>query len=191
MRGQPQTSTHSIFSAADGAATNNTREQASTADTSGPKSEEELLQHVGQEASCYARRLGPNEEEDVQQDAICAVLEYRRRNEHVRDPGALANTIAKRRVIDHVKRQRRAPELVEPHDLSAVPAPERASPFPPLAELLEKLVKWARQVLTLRALGLSWAEVGAELDMSEEAARKRGTRAMQLMRETYPWLICA
>lgn len=129
------------------------------------------------------RRVGdPHRAEELAQDvfaAAAAALPDARDG----DPPVLAwlYTVARRRFVDETRRQRREKR-------AELPAARSSSDYGPfvaraLREALGQLPGGHSQIVVLKLLrGLSFAEIGAEVGLTEAAAKMRFRRALEALR---------
>jgi RNA polymerase sigma factor (sigma-70 family) len=123
------------------------------------------------------RRLGPTEAEDAFQETFLRALRAYDRLEHGRDLRAWAYTIAERVAIDvHRRRRPTAPE----HEAAA--ADERPA-YAQLEHLARELPATERAAVVLRyGYDLSYAQIGAALGSSEDAARQAASSGVRRLR---------
>jgi RNA polymerase sigma factor (sigma-70 family) len=116
--------------------------------------------------------VGPNDAEDCFQETFLAALRAYPRAEGA-NPRAWVLTIARNKAIDHHRaRARRAEPMAEPPEVAA-PAEADGRDSGVWATAAE-LSEGQRVALALRFAGdLSYREIGAALDTSEAAARRR------------------
>lgn len=152
----------------------------------------ELVQrHVGLVYAAALRRTGgrPDLAEDIAQQVFCA-LAARAAVLH-RHPALIAWLYRGTRnaAIDAIRAERRREKLA--HTLSAMPdtSPTPASHVdweqlrPVLDEAMDQLKERDREIMLLRYFnGLTFAEVGARLDLAENTARMRAERALDKLR---------
>ena len=140
--------------------------------------------HYGHVYRYFRRRMqDPARAEELAQDVFAAAASGLP-EESKGSPPALAwlYTVARRRFADEVRRrnrERRALTLLRgqpSHDYGLSVAST-------LSEALERLPAGGRDVVLLKLLrGLSFAEIGAELGLSEAAAKMRFVRALRELR---------
>jgi RNA polymerase sigma-70 factor, ECF subfamily len=140
--------------------------------------------HYGQVFRYLNRRLqDPARAEELAQDVFAAAAKELP-EEADGGPPALAwlYTVAKRRFADEARRRGRERRLV------ALLKGGRSAEYGPrltsdLREALERLPTGQRQVVVLKLLrGLSFAQIGNELGLSEAAAKMRFVRALRELR---------
>jgi RNA polymerase sigma factor (sigma-70 family) len=130
----------------------------------------------------YLRRLLGPRAEDAWQETFLRALRAYDRLEHGRHLRAWVFTIATRVAMDDLGRKSR-------HDvgLDAAPEPEAGSARPPAFEELEQytgdLPPKERAAVVLRyGYDLPYADIGAALDSSEEAARAAASSGVRRLR---------
>lgn len=131
------------------------------------------------------RMLGdPQLAEDVRQEAVARAWRSAPRDLPPDRLQAWLHTAARRVALDELRRRRRRSELPL-HDASTVAAaPQDDDARRAAAAALAALTPHQRMLLLLRyEQGLSLREVGALLDIAEDAARKRVARAKAAFRE--------
>ena len=139
---------------------------------------------------------GAEEAADLTQQVFLRALDALPRYE-ARDGvsvGAWLFRITRNAATDWQRRQRPSvawqavPEEQQPHDLETADAVAlRRETIAEVRHLLASLDETTREALLLRFAGqLSLAEIGAVLGASEEATRKRITRALQTLKERIP-----
>ncbi len=131
------------------------------------------------------RMLGdPHLAEDVGQEALTRAWRMAPRDGGPERVRAWLRRTATNLAVDELRRRRRRAE-VPLHDAAAVQAaPEDGERRRAVAAALAAITPHQRLILLLRhEAGLSLREVGALLDVSEEAARKRVARARSAFRE--------
>ena len=133
------------------------------------------------------RRSGSREEaEDVTQEVFAAAVVAlgRARVEAEAPPLAWLYTVARRRLIDRLRTA--TPATVQLDEETVPDETERAygpSIVRVLVEGLQELDEPQRRVVVLKVFqGRSFAEIGAELGVSEEACRKRFSRGLSVLR---------
>ena len=140
--------------------------------------------HYGHVYGYFRRRLGdPGRAEELTQDvfaAAAASLPEQRPG----DPPVLAwlYTVARRRFADEARRRSRERRLA-----GLVPV-RSSSEYEPVAgairDAIAALPGGQRQVVLLKLLrGLTFAEIGAEVGLTEAAAKMRFRRALEALRE--------
>jgi RNA polymerase sigma factor (sigma-70 family) len=140
--------------------------------------------HYGHVYRYLNRRLrDPARAEELAQDVFAAAAEDLP-DETEGGPPALAwlYTVAKRRFADEARRRGRERRLA---GLLAAGRPAEYGPrlTSDLREALDRLPTGQRSVVVLKLLrGLSFAQIGSELGMSEAAAKMRFVRALRELR---------
>jgi RNA polymerase sigma factor (sigma-70 family) len=140
--------------------------------------------HYGQVYRYLNRRLqDPDRAEELAQEVFAAAAKDLP-DEAEGGPPALAwlYTVARRRFADEARRRGRERRLVGllKTGRAAEYGPQLASD---LREALERLANGQREVVVLKLLrGLSFAEIGSELGLSEAAAKMRFVRALRELR---------
>jgi RNA polymerase sigma factor (sigma-70 family) len=126
-----------------------------------------------------AKRLGRDRADDAFQDTFLRALRAYPRLEHGDHLRAWVLTIASRIVLDDVRKRRPAGELPE------VPTEENWYPaFEELAPLTEGLPPKERAAVVLRyGYDLDYAEIGAALGSSEDAARQAASAGVRRLRK--------
>ena len=126
-----------------------------------------------------AKRLGRDRADDAFQDTFLRALRAYPRLEHGDHLRAWVLTIASRIVLDDVRKRRPAGELPE------VPTEENWHPaFEELAPLTEGLPPKERAAVVLRyGYDLDYAEIGAALGSSEDAARQAASAGVRRLRK--------
>jgi RNA polymerase sigma-70 factor (ECF subfamily) len=147
--------------------------------------ESAFRRHYGHVYRYFRRRMrDPSRAEDLAQDVFAAAARALP-TESQGSPPSLAwlYTVARRRFADETRRrarERRALGL-----LRGQPSGDYG-PFVAgtLSEALERLPAGGREVVVLKLLrGLSFAEIGVELGLSEAAAKMRFVRALRELRD--------
>jgi RNA polymerase sigma factor (sigma-70 family) len=133
--------------------------------------------HNGEILAFLRRRLGRAEAEDAFQETFLRALRAYGRLEHGRDLRAWAYKIAERVAID-VHRRRSAPAAEEP----AAAADDRPA-YAQLEHLAGQLPATERAAVVLRyGYDLSYAQIGAALGSSEDAARQAASSGVRRLR---------
>jgi len=133
--------------------------------------------HNGEILAFLRRRLGRAEAEDAFQETFLRALRAYGRLEHGRDLRAWAYKIAERVAID-VHRRRLAPASEEP----AAVAYDRPA-YAQLEHLACQLPATERAAVILRyGYDLSYAQIGAALGSSEDAARQAASSGVRRLR---------
>jgi RNA polymerase sigma factor (sigma-70 family) len=123
------------------------------------------------------RRLGPVEAEDAFQETFLRALRAYPRLEHGRELRAWAFTIASRVAIDAQRRRRPSGDVPEPAAADARPA------YAELGDLADGLPPAERAAVVLRyGYDLSYADIGAALGSSEQAARQAASSGVRKLR---------
>jgi len=125
--------------------------------------------------------VGPTEAEDCLQETFMSALRAYPRLRHGENLRAWLYTIAQRKATDAARRAARRPtgrlDGMEP----AVPAPD--DPDPGLWVLVRGLPAKQRAAVTHRfVLDLAYAEIGARMGTSEEAARQNVSAGLRRLR---------
>ena len=130
--------------------------------------------------------VGHDDAEDCFQETFIAAMRAYDRMDGAH-PRAWVMTVARRKAIDHHRSRARRPE---PRDeLPEVAAPDRNGRLGDLDgavwTAVAQLGEAQRAAVALRyAADLGYAEIGAALDCSEQAARKRVSDGLRALRET-------
>jgi RNA polymerase sigma factor (sigma-70 family) len=133
--------------------------------------------HNGEILAFLRRRLGRAEAEDAFQETFLRALRAYGRLEHGRDLRAWAYKIAERVAID-VHRRRAAPAAEE----AAAPVDDRPA-YAQLEHLAGQLPATERAAVVLRyGYDLSYAQIGAALGSSEDAARQAASSGVRRLR---------
>jgi RNA polymerase sigma factor (sigma-70 family) len=123
------------------------------------------------------RRLGPADAEDAFQETFLRALRAYDRLEHGRDLRAWAYTIAERVAIDLHRRRRPTEPEHEPAGSDQRPA------YAQLEHLAGALPATERAAVVLRyGYDLSYAQIGAALGSSEDAARQAASSGVRRLR---------
>jgi RNA polymerase sigma factor (sigma-70 family) len=134
--------------------------------------------HNGEILAFLRRRLGRAEAEDAFQETFLRALRAYGRLEHGRDLRAWAYKIAERVAID-VHRRRAAPAAEEPVAVAGDDRPAYAQ----LEHLAGQLPATERAAVVLRyGYDLSYAQIGAALGSSEDAARQAASSGVRRLR---------
>jgi RNA polymerase sigma-70 factor (ECF subfamily) len=139
--------------------------------------------HYGHVYGYFRRRLGdPERAEELTQDVFAAAAAALP-EERPGDPPVLAwlYTVARRRFADEARRRSRERRLV------ALLPTRGSSEYEPIAgalrEALAALPGGQAQVVVLKLIrGLTFAEIGAEVGLTEAAAKMRFVRALEQLR---------
>jgi RNA polymerase sigma-70 factor, ECF subfamily len=137
-----------------------------------------------------ARRVRPQDAEDVTQDAL---LRLHRSATSLKDEDALEAwmyRIARNTIIDHHRRAAVRPDPIDPDDVAALPATEAdaepdagASLAACLAPLLARVPDDYRQALELTDLGgMTQDEAAAQLGLSTSGMKSRVQRGRPMLR---------
>jgi RNA polymerase sigma factor (sigma-70 family) len=133
--------------------------------------------HSGEILAFLRRRLGRAEAEDAFQETFLRALRAYGRLEHGRDLRAWAYTIAERVTIDVHRRRRPDSAQEEPAQADARPA------YAELEHLAGELPATERAAVVLRyGYDLSYAQIGAALGSSEDAARQAASSGVRRLR---------
>ena len=134
--------------------------------------------HSGEILAFLRRRLGRAEAEDAFQETFLRALRAYERLEHGRDLRAWAYTIAERVAIDlHRRRRPEAAQEEQPARADARPA------YAELEHLAGELPSTERAAVVLRyGYDLSYAQIGAALGSSEDAARQAASSGVRRLR---------
>jgi RNA polymerase sigma factor (sigma-70 family) len=123
------------------------------------------------------RRLGPERAEDAYQETFLRALQAYGRLEHGEQLRAWILTIAKNVAVDTLRRARPQAELVEQPVADGRPAYEE------LAPLTDGLPPKERAAVVLRyGYDLSYDQIAAALDSSEDAARQAASTGVRRLR---------
>jgi RNA polymerase sigma factor (sigma-70 family) len=142
-----------------------------------PPFEQFYEQHREEVLSFLRRRLGAAEAEDAFQETFLRALRGYPKLEHGRELRAWAFTIASRVVIDLHRRERPRGEAAEPA------VGDRRPPHAELEHLAGGLPPTERAAVVLRyGYDLSYAQIGAALGSSEEAARQAASSGVRRLR---------
>jgi RNA polymerase sigma factor (sigma-70 family) len=126
------------------------------------------------------RRLGRDTAEDAFQETFLRALRAYGRLEHGRHLRAWAYAIAARVAIDELRRRGRFADRPVPETATAESRPG----YVELAELTDGLPPTERAAVVLRyAFDLPYAEIGALLASSEEAARQAASAGVRRLRK--------
>jgi RNA polymerase sigma factor (sigma-70 family) len=142
-------------------------------------------EHAG-EVLGYLRRLLDQRAEDAWQETFLRALRAYERLEHGRHLRAWVFTIATRVAMDELRRKGRLTELVaEVPDVVDGAEPARPA-FEELEHLTGELPPTERAAVVLRyGYDLPYAEIGAALGSSEEAARAAASSGVRRLRRTH------
>ena len=139
-----------------------------------------LVETHGDELLAHARHLaGPDDAEDVLQDALLRALRAYPRLRHAEHLRAWLYRITTNAAIDHHRRRR--------HEVptDGVPAVAAADPGDPgdIEDLIAPLPDGAREALRLRFVDdLDYAAIAVRLQCSPEAARQRVSTGVRALR---------
>jgi RNA polymerase sigma factor (sigma-70 family) len=126
--------------------------------------------------------VGHSDAEDVFQETFIAALRAYERMDG-RHPRAWVMTIARRKAIDHHRARTRRPEPREHLPEQPVPGPESEVGEGEVWSAVAELSEAQRDAVALRfAADLSYREIGATLEISEAAARRRVSDALAALR---------
>ena len=146
-----------------------------------------LSRHYSRALLVAGRLLGDHAAaEDAVQEAFIRVVRSRREFDPARSFAGWFYTIVRHVATDLLRRRarraRQAEELAR--EARDVPLATPVTPALAVEELLLPIPPADRDILILRVVeGLSFAEIGIRLGCTEEAAKKRSQRALQLLRE--------
>jgi RNA polymerase sigma-70 factor (ECF subfamily) len=137
----------------------------------------------------YVRRRSRSQSdaEDITQEVFADAAASVGRHASLTEQQTLAwlFTVAQRRLVDEARRQARRGEHVElPFDLAPTP-PSEYGPgvVAEIAHALRELPAPQRQVVVMKIFdGLSFAEIGARVGITEAAAKMRCVRGLESMR---------
>jgi RNA polymerase sigma factor (sigma-70 family) len=140
-----------------------------------------LDQHREPVLSFLRAMVGPVDADDCFQETFIAAMRGYERMDG-RHPRAWVMTIARRKAIDHHRARARRPE---PRDeLPEIPVTDEPADREVWAAVAE-LPEGQRAAVALRYAGdLAYREIGATLEISEEAARRRVADGLKSLRET-------
>ena len=125
--------------------------------------------------------VGPHDADDCFQETFIAALRSYERMDG-RHPRAWVMTIARRKAIDHHRARARRPE--PRGELPEVPVVDER-PDLEIWEAVAALPDGQRAAVALRyGADLPYREIGAALDCSEDAARRRVADGLQALRKT-------
>jgi RNA polymerase sigma factor (sigma-70 family) len=134
-------------------------------------------QHRAEVLLLLRRKLGRERAEDAFQETFLRALQAYRRLEHGEHLRAWVLTIARNVAIDALRRARTGHELVETGVEDSRPA------FEELAPLTDGLPPKERAAVVLRyGYDLSYDQIAAALDSSEEAARQAASTGVRTLR---------
>jgi RNA polymerase sigma factor (sigma-70 family) len=123
------------------------------------------------------RRLGPARAEDAFQETFLRALRAYERLQHGEHLRAWAYTIASRVALDELRRRVPTAEVTEPSAEDELPA------YAQLEHLAAELPPTERAAVVLRyGYDLEYAEIGAALGSSEEAARQAASSGVRRLR---------
>jgi RNA polymerase sigma factor (sigma-70 family) len=124
-----------------------------------------------------ARRLGRQRAEDAFQETFLRALRGYPALQHGRHLRAWVLTIASRVIADEARRREGVPE----DDIVSVP---RRPAYAELGELTDELPRTERAAVVLRyGYDLEYAQIGAALGSSEEAARQAASSGVRRLRK--------
>lgn len=149
---------------------------------------EQILERHGRDVWRFcASQVGPERADDLFQETMVAALSA---YPALRDPGAVRSwllRIAARKAVDLFRSSASAPVPVEELDAGAEPQPRL--PDEELWGRVRALPAKQRQAVALRfVLDLGYAEVGAAMDTSPEAARRNVFEGLERLRQSEPLL---
>jgi DNA-directed RNA polymerase specialized sigma24 family protein len=129
--------------------------------------------------------VGPTDADDCFQEACIAALRAYPRLEHDRNLRAWLMKIAQRKALDsHRARARRAVPMAEPPEVADGGEPPLPVNGQPVWARVRELPEKQRMAVFLRsAADLSYAEVAAALDCSQDAARRNVHEGLKKLRE--------
>ncbi len=141
-----------------------------------------LVEAHGDELLAHARRLtGPDQAEDVVQDALLRALRAYPRLRHADHLRAWLYRVTTNAAIDHHRSRRREVPAADPAADVAVD-PEELDGF---EDLIAPLPGGVRAALRLRFVDdLEYEAIATRLDCSPEAARQRVSSAVRTLRGT-------
>lgn len=134
-----------------------------------------------------AAAVGTSDAEDCFQEACIAALRAYPTLKHADNLRAWLLRIAHRKAIDaHRARGRRAVPVASPPERGSVAAPEPMDGRPAVWEHVRALPEKQRTAVFLRSVAdLSYAEVAAALDCSQDAARRNVHEGLKRLREEW------
>jgi RNA polymerase sigma factor (sigma-70 family) len=147
-----------------------------------------LDMHRGDVYRFVVATVGPNDADDVFQEACIAALRAYPRLESAANIRGWLLRIAQRKAIDAHRARRRRPLPVEtvPEQASASAAAALDGASPELWERVRGLPPKQRTAVVCRAvLGMPYAELAELLDSSEEAARRSLHEGLKRLREEW------
>jgi RNA polymerase sigma factor (sigma-70 family) len=131
--------------------------------------------------------VGPVDADDCFQETCIAALRAYPRLEHADNLRAWLLRIAQRKALDAHRARGRRPVPAERLPEEPVPAPQAADGEPELWALVRALPHKQRTAVFLRTVAdLSYEEVGAALDCSQDAARRNVHEGLARLREEWP-----
>jgi RNA polymerase sigma factor (sigma-70 family) len=148
--------------------------------------EDAFRQHRGRIYRFFrGRLLSHHDAEDLTQrvflDAVAALSEESRPPDSVL---AWLYVVAQRRLVDEIRRRGRVSDLAPERQAASPAAAYGPAVAASLAEAIRRLPEGQRRVVVLRLLkGMSFREIGAQLGMSEAAAKMRFTRGLDAVRQ--------
>jgi RNA polymerase sigma factor (sigma-70 family) len=154
----------------------------SPARASGPAAFQRFLDEHREAVLGFLRAMvGPHDADDCFQETFMAALRAYDRMDG-RHPRAWVMTIARRKAIDHHRARRRRPE---PRGELPEVAVTDELPDAEVWEAVAALPDGQRAAVALRyAADLPYRDIGAALECSEEAARRRVADGLKALRET-------
>jgi RNA polymerase sigma factor (sigma-70 family) len=145
-----------------------------------PPFERFYVEHSGEIWRFLVRRLGPDAAEDAFQETFLRALRAYGRLEHGRHLRAWAYTIAGRVALDELRRRERVADRLPPEGAAGDARPG----YVELVELTDGLPPAERAAVVLRyGFDLPYAEIGALLASSEEAARQAASSGVRRLRK--------
>ena len=134
-------------------------------------------EHRSEVLELLRRKLGRERADDAFQETFLRALQAYRRLEHGEHLRAWVLTIARNVAIDALRRARPSEELVEAGAEDGVPA------YQELASLTHELPPKERAAVVLRfGYDLSYEQIAAALDSSEDAARQAASTGVRRLR---------
>ena len=150
---------------------------------------ERIFSQFAGPALTVARRIlsDPVKAEDAVQETFIRVIRARDQFDPSRDFSPWFYTILRNVCTDMLRSQKRSPEISGQGDLlSNSPSMGDNPPDSPMLKLLDRLSEGNQAVLELRIFhDMRFRDIGAALDISEEAAKKRAQRGLRRLRELY------
>jgi len=142
-----------------------------------PPFERFYAEHRSEVLRLLRRKLGRESADDAFQETFLRALQAYRRLEHGEHLRAWVLTIARNVAVDALRRTKPADELVE------VAADDHRPAYEELASLTDGLSPKERAAVVLRyGYDLSYEQIAAALDSSEDAARQAASTGVRRIR---------